>query len=115
MNTADRGIRAIDIALRRRFDVFECPPSSDALTRYYDRTENTNEVSNLIEGFEALNLRLTEELDRHHTIGHTFFMHPKMDEPKLTRTWNHKIGPFICYGDSLAALSSRCFLSLEDV
>ncbi len=62
MNTADRGIRAIDIALRRRFDVFECPPSSDALTRYYDKTENTNEVSNLIEGFEALNLRLTEEL-----------------------------------------------------
>lgn len=73
MNTADRSIRAIDIALRRRFEVFECPPESSILTKYY-ASDNTNEVPDLVEGFEALNTELEGQLDRHHTIGQTFFM-----------------------------------------
>jgi hypothetical protein len=35
MNTADRSIRSIDIALRRRFDVFELKPDSGVLSRYF--------------------------------------------------------------------------------
>ena len=41
MNTADRSIRSIDIALRRRFDVFECAPDPTILRTWYGRHENT--------------------------------------------------------------------------
>ena len=74
MNTADRSIRSIDIALRRRFDVFECPPDPEILARFYDGPENQNDVPTCSTGFDKLNEALEKELDRHHTIGHTFFM-----------------------------------------
>lgn len=93
MNTADRSIRSIDVALRRRFDVFECPPEADILRRYYKK--HTTEVENLVEGFESLNAALEESLDRHHTIGHTFFMSSPMTPQELERAWKRKVGPLI--------------------
>ena len=95
MNTADRSIRSIDIALRRRFDIFECPPDPDVLTRFYE-SGPPNEVADLIEGFEKLNRALTTTLDRHHTIGHAFFMNNDgMTRNRLLKVWRHKIGPLI--------------------
>jgi 5-methylcytosine-specific restriction protein B len=93
MNTADRSIRAIDIALRRRFDIFECPPDLEALQRYYETRENR--IDSLVEGLATLNAELTAALDRHHTIGHTFFMAPVMTTERLLSVWRHKIGPLI--------------------
>jgi 5-methylcytosine-specific restriction endonuclease McrBC GTP-binding regulatory subunit McrB len=95
MNTADRSIRAIDVALRRRFDVFECPPDSRILERYYRSTGRVNTVPDLYAGFEALNTALTDELDRHHTIGHTFFMAGEFNHDRLRHVWRHQIGPLI--------------------
>jgi hypothetical protein len=95
MNTADRSIRSIDTALRRRFDVVECPPRRDVLERYYAKPGRTNEVTRLFDGFERLNHELTAKLDRHHTVGHTFFMAPRMTTAELDRVWKHKIGPLI--------------------
>ena len=95
MNTADRSIRAIDIALRRRFEVFDCPPSPTALERWYAKAGNTNGIPSLISGFQALNSKLEEELDRHHTIGHTFFMNDDMTEKRLLRVWKRQLGPLI--------------------
>jgi 5-methylcytosine-specific restriction endonuclease McrBC GTP-binding regulatory subunit McrB len=93
MNTADRSIRAIDIALRRRFDIFECPPDLEALQRYYETHENR--IQSLFEGLGTLNAELTIALDRHHTIGHTFFMAPMMTSEVLLNVWRHKIGPLL--------------------
>ena len=93
MNTADRSIRSIDSALRRRFEIFECLPSSEILRKYY--AVNTNQVSDLIEGFEKLNATLTEKLDRHHTIGHTYFMAPVFSPTTLDVVWRRQIAPLI--------------------
>jgi hypothetical protein len=38
---------------------------------------------------------LETELDRHHTIGHTFFMRERMDAPTLRQIWNRRVYPLI--------------------
>jgi 5-methylcytosine-specific restriction endonuclease McrBC GTP-binding regulatory subunit McrB len=94
MNTADRSIRSIDLALRRRFEVFECPPDPDILHRWY-ANGNMNTVPDLLPGFAELNRVLENALDRHHTIGHTFFMAKAFDKKALARVWKRKIGPLL--------------------
>jgi MoxR-like ATPase len=95
MNTADRSIRSVDTALRRRFDMFECPPRPEILDAYYSRAGNHSEVSGLAEGLRKLNDTLTQHIDRHHTIGHTFFMEKSLTQNELRRTWRRQIGPLI--------------------
>lgn len=94
MNTADRSIRSIDVALRRRFVVFECPPDPEILRRYYE-TIGHNDVEGLVDGFELLNERLASYLDKHHTIGHTYFMQSEMTPQRLRRVWRRQIAPLI--------------------
>jgi 5-methylcytosine-specific restriction protein B len=95
MNTADRSIRSIDIALRRRFEIFECFPDPDILGRFYETPGRDNDVPDLIDGFQALNQRLTADIDRHHTIGQTFFMSEKMTGQRLQRVWQRQLQPLI--------------------
>jgi hypothetical protein len=95
MNTADRSIRSIDVALRRRFDIFDCPPDAGILQRFYAQSGNSTSVAGLADGFAALNDALTEEIDRHHTVGHTFFMSSDFDAAALRRTWVHQLAPLI--------------------
>lgn len=94
MNTADRSIRSIDIALRRRFAIFECPPNADILRRFYEQNGH-NEIAGLVDGFQALNEKLTSYLDKHHTIGHTYFMQERMTPSSLRRIWRRQIAPLI--------------------
>jgi hypothetical protein len=93
MNTADRSIRSIDIALRRRFDVFECPADAEILSRYYETRENR--VPDLVAGFERLNAQLSQDLDEHHTIGQSFFMANPMTPEQLRKSWRRKLLPLI--------------------
>lgn len=95
MNTADRSIRSIDLALRRRFDVFECDPDPEILAHFYADADRVNEVEDLIDGMVALNERLRAGLDRHHTIGHTFFMRERMTPEQLRAVWKRKLRPLI--------------------
>jgi hypothetical protein len=95
MNTADRSIRSIDVALRRRFEIFECVPDPEALDRFYALGRGENYVTDLVTGFTALNEALTEGLDRHHTIGQSFFMADEMSKDRLARVWNRQIYPLI--------------------
>ncbi|WP_163719691.1 McrB family protein [Mycolicibacterium psychrotolerans] len=95
MNTADRSIRSVDTALRRRFDIFDCAPREEILERFYDREGNLSEVDDLIDGFQLLNDKLRGHLDHHHTVGHSFFMRGTYTASDLRRTWNRQILPLI--------------------
>lgn len=94
MNTADRSIRSIDVALRRRFDIFECVPDADVLERYLSKS-GTNGVPSILDGFRLLNEELAKNLDRHHTVGHTFFMIDPLTPDALLQVWKRKIVPLI--------------------
>jgi len=95
LNTADRSIRSIDIALRRRFEIFECPADPEVLSGFYASDERATTVPGLIEGFAALNSDLAERIDRHHTIGQSFFMGKDFTPSMLRRAWDRQIEPLI--------------------
>lgn len=93
MNTADRSIRSIDAAMRRRFEIFELAPDAAVLERYLSSIALPSAA--LIEGLSRLNGHLTRDLDRHHTIGHSFFMRNDMSPKVLREVWTRKLLPLI--------------------
>ena len=66
MNTADKSIALVDIALRRRFVFEEMMPDESLLKPI--------EEFDLPSWFKRLNEKITAELDRDHQIGHSYFM-----------------------------------------
>lgn len=67
MNTADRSIALIDIALRRRFTFKEIEPDSSLLNF---KVWNID----IQKMFETINQRIEFLYDRDHKLGHSFFM-----------------------------------------
>lgn len=76
MNTADRSLAGLDLALRRRFSFTEMPPRPELL----DQVEV--EGVNIGQMLRVMNQRITVLLDRDHTIGHAYFM-PLQTTPTL--------------------------------
>ncbi|PIQ51956.1 MAG: hypothetical protein COW02_12065 [Comamonadaceae bacterium CG12_big_fil_rev_8_21_14_0_65_59_15] len=68
MNTADRSIAMMDVALRRRFRFQECAPEPH---RIEPSLVGNIELPKLL---QRLNDRLEYLLDRDHTLGHALFM-----------------------------------------
>lgn len=68
MNTSDRSIASIDIALRRRFKFVEMMPNSNLVADF---------GCNFKEIFEKLNNKIKILLDRDHQIGHSYFINTK--------------------------------------
>jgi 5-methylcytosine-specific restriction protein B len=78
MNTADRSLAALDIALRRRFTFIEIPPNPELL----DEVEVEGVA--IAELLDVMNQRIAVLLDRDHCLGHAYFM-PLKIEPTLER------------------------------
>ena len=69
MNTADRGITELDVALRRRFEFVRCIPDPD-----HERISEDIDGVNVRDLLRAINKRILEIKDRDHQIGHTYFI-----------------------------------------
>jgi len=82
MNTADRSIALLDVALRRRFEFEEMMPNVEVIRERFSATPAANtgttlsaeQVDLICYVFEILNRRITVLLDRDHQIGHSYFL-----------------------------------------
>jgi 5-methylcytosine-specific restriction endonuclease McrBC GTP-binding regulatory subunit McrB len=68
MNTADRSLAGLDIALRRRFTFKEMPPKPELLDTI---TITNGSVGQIL---REMNARIEVLLDRDHCLGHAYFM-----------------------------------------
>ena len=87
MNTADRSIALLDLALRRRFTFVEMPP---------DPTLLSADVAgvNLQELLAQMNRRIAALLDSDHRIGHSYLMNVKTQDD-LHFAWYHRVVPLL--------------------
>ena len=91
MNTADRSIALLDIALRRRFNFIEMPPKYDLLR---EKIEVENDKIELQELLKAINTRIEFLLDKDHLIGHSYFINIKTFE-ELKEVFRNSIMPLL--------------------
>ncbi len=68
MNTADRSLASMDIALRRRFSFIEVPPNPGLLENVQVEGVAIDEL------LDVMNARIAALLDRDHCLGHAYFM-----------------------------------------
>lgn len=93
MNTADRSIALLDVALRRRFAFYELLPDPALLEGKVIQSDEGDQVdlSKLLAG---LNERLCKELGPDYQIGHSYLM--KIDSlDRLAFAWNNQILPLL--------------------
>ena len=79
MNSSDRSLTSVDIALRRRFEFIEMQPQPKVLKDIDIKELGKNAVSNIM---EVMNKRIKVLLDRDHCIGHAYFT-PLIEDPSL--------------------------------
>ena len=94
MNTADRSIALVDLALRRRFHFVEFhpdkPPVEGLLRRRLDdNTEGMRWVADIV---DLANEKLE---NREAAIGPSYFMQDDLTEEKVRLTWEHNVLPYI--------------------
>lgn len=126
MNTADKSISLVDIALRRRFGFLETMPDSDVLrTLLVNDDPEVEEVFDIaIEVLEEINRAILREYDRDHQIGHSYFV--KLADEKtpedacesLRFVWYYEVLPLLqeYFYDSpkkLAKVIGRDFVTLH--
>ena len=96
MNTADRSIALVDLALRRRFYFVEFHPDDEPVKGVLRRWLEANapdDMEWLAEVVEQVN-KLLED-DRHAAIGPSYFMKPGLNDAKVKRIWKHSVLPYI--------------------
>ena len=89
MNTVDKSIALIDVALRRRFEFIECMPN-------YELEELNNNIGSisLSKLLKSINHRITILKNEHYQIGHSYFI-TITDIKTLIETFKTKIIPLL--------------------
>ena len=97
MNTADRSIALVDLALRRRFHFVEFhpgkPPVNGVLREWL--SEHTRGMEWVADVVDKANARLRERDATEAAVGPSYFMQPGLDEEKVERIWKHSVLPYI--------------------
>ena len=111
MNTADRSIALLDLALRRRFSFVELMPDPSLLS--------TVATVDLMSVLTKLNERLRLLLDRDHQIGHSYFLGLN-DEHDLHFAWYNRVVPllqeyFYNDGERLFGVLGAAFVDKREV
>jgi predicted RNA-binding protein with PUA-like domain len=113
MNTADRSIALLDVALRRRFQFVELMPNSKILNGKMVQGIPLDKV------LERLNGRLEGLLDRDHQLGHSYLL-GLASVQGLREAWAHRIVPLLqeyFYGDGekLHGILGSAFVESEEI
>ena len=94
MNTADRSIALVDLALRRRFHFVEFhpdkPPVAGLLARWL--AKHAAEWSWLAAAVDRANEKLS---DRQAAIGPSYFMKRNLDDEMVRLIWEHNVLPYV--------------------
>ena len=95
MNTADRSIALVDLALRRRFNFVEFHPDEEPIKGVLRRWLRGKAPG--MEWAADVVDRANEKLrdDRHAAIGPSYFMKEGLDEDAVRRIWKHSVLPYI--------------------
>ncbi|RYG58309.1 MAG: hypothetical protein EON56_00025 [Alphaproteobacteria bacterium] len=91
MNTADRSLTGMDVALRRRFVFKAMPPRADLL-------EGVEVEGILVDKLlSVMNERIEALLDRDHCLGHAYFMPLRQDPTliKLAEIFSNQVLPLL--------------------
>ena len=103
MNTADRSIALVDLALRRRFYFVEFHPDDEPVRNVLHdwlavKSPGMEWVADIV---ESANERMRD--DRHAAIGPSYFMKEDLDKEAVERIWKHSVLPYIeecLFGDN---------------
>ena len=94
MNTADRSIALVDLALRRRFSFVEFDTRKEPIKGVLRRWLQANAPG--MEWVADLVDRANEKLDdRNAAIGPSYFMKKGLTEERARRIWEHDVLPYI--------------------
>ena len=96
MNTADRSIALVDLALRRRFHFVEFHPDEPpikGLLRRWLTANGAAEMTWVAEVVDRANELLSD--DRHAAIGPSHFIKPNLSEADVERIWKHSVLPYV--------------------
>jgi hypothetical protein len=119
MNTADRSLVGMDMAMRRRFDFIELVPNPETLRAIVIEIQNgqTKTTLNLGDFLEILNERIAAKDTRDHAVGHAYLLEIEKMKPEgrfggLQRIMRNKIIPqlrenFIGRQDDLREILSK--------
>ena len=97
MNTADRSIARVDLALHRRFKFMKFHPDDEPikglLRRYLRERKKFRDMEWVADLVELANKKL--KVDRHAAIGPSYFMKDSLDDVAVERIWKHSVLPYV--------------------
>ena len=121
MNTADRNIALVDLALRRRFAFVDFTVHEEPINGLLERWMKANNLGEFAWVADVIKRANSKLEDKHAAIGPSYFMRDKaLDGTAIERIWKHEVLPYIgerLFGeaDRLAEFELAALRSEKDI